>query len=94
MNHDQKKSLSDLERFGNNFSVSVLQGVTGSGKTLVYFEKIKKVLKTNKQVLVMLPEIFLTNQFGKDLAIFSDLNRAFGIQKLLQKLKEKFGKGL
>ena len=52
LNHDQKKSLSDLERFGNNFSVSVLQGVTGSGKTLVYFEKKKKFLKlTNKFLL-------------------------------------------
>ena len=94
MNHDQKKSLSDLERFGNNFSVSVLQGVTGSGKTLVYFEKIKKVLKTNKQVLVMLPEIFLTNQFRERFSDFSGFEPCIWHSKVTPKTKRKFGKGL
>jgi primosomal protein N' (replication factor Y) len=37
--------------------VTVLQGVTGSGKTIVYFERIKDVLKKNQQTLILLPEI-------------------------------------
>ena len=65
LNDDQKKCLKDIQSFGDNFGVTLLQGITGSGKTLVYFEKIKENLKKNKQVLVLLPEIFLTNQFNK-----------------------------
>ena len=63
LNKDQKKSLGDLKKFGNKFNVSLLQGVTGSGKTLVYFERVKEILNLGKQVLILLPEIFLTNQF-------------------------------
>ncbi len=65
LNDDQKKCLKDIQNFGDNFNVTLLQGITGSGKTLVYFERIKESLKKNKQVLVLLPEIFLTNQFNK-----------------------------
>ena len=41
----------------------MLQGITGSGKTLVYFARIKEIINKKKQALVLLPEIFLTNQF-------------------------------
>jgi primosomal protein N' (replication factor Y) (superfamily II helicase) len=64
LNLEQKISLKDLKKFSEKASVSVLQGVTGSGKTLVYFERIKDTLIKNKQALVLLPEIFLTNQFN------------------------------
>jgi primosomal protein N' (replication factor Y) (superfamily II helicase) len=63
LNKDQKKSLDDLRKFGNTFNVSLLQGVTGSGKTIIYFERVKEILNSGKQVLILLPEIFLTNQF-------------------------------
>ena len=55
--------MDDINGFGNKFNVTLLQGVTGSGKTIVYFEKIKQNLMQGKQSLVLLPEIFLTNQF-------------------------------
>ncbi|MGO8264124.1 DEAD/DEAH box helicase, partial [Rhizobium ruizarguesonis] len=42
------------------FSVSLIDGVTGSGKTEVYFEAISETLKRGKQVLILLPEIALT----------------------------------
>ena len=46
------------------FSVSVLDGVTGSGKTEVYFKVVSEALKRgNSQILIMLPEISLTGQF-------------------------------
>jgi primosomal protein N' (replication factor Y) len=45
------------------FSALLLDGVTGSGKTEVYFEAVAEALRTNRQVLILLPEIALTIQF-------------------------------
>ncbi|TPW26514.1 primosomal protein N' [Pararhizobium mangrovi] len=45
------------------FSVSLIDGVTGSGKTEVYFEAVAAALREGRQVLILLPEIALTEQF-------------------------------
>ncbi|KQS76343.1 primosomal protein N' [Rhizobium sp. Leaf384] len=45
------------------FSVSLVDGVTGSGKTEVYFEAIAETLRQGRQVLILLPEIALTAAF-------------------------------
>jgi len=45
------------------FKASLLDGVTGAGKTEVYFEAIAEALKQDRQVLLMLPEIALSNAF-------------------------------
>jgi len=45
------------------YSVSLLDGVTGSGKTEVYFEAVAEALRRGRQALIMLPEIALTGQF-------------------------------
>ena len=47
-------------KVGQGFSVTLLDGVTGAGKTEVYFEAIAATLKAGAQALVMLPEIALT----------------------------------
>jgi primosomal protein N' (replication factor Y) len=47
----------------DRFSVSLLDGVTGSGKTEVYFEAVARTLEKGRQALIMLPEIALTSQF-------------------------------
>ncbi len=48
------------ENFIKGFTVSLLDGVTGSGKTEVYFEAVAKALSLDGQILVLLPEITLT----------------------------------
>jgi primosomal protein N' (replication factor Y) (superfamily II helicase) len=48
---------------GNKADIFLLDGVTGSGKTEVYFEAIAEALRQNRQILVLLPEIALTEPF-------------------------------
>ena len=53
--------LEDVKKGG--FAVSLIDGVTGSGKTEVYFEAVAETLRQGKQVLILLPEIALTASF-------------------------------
>ncbi len=48
---------------GREFSVTLLDGVTGSGKTEVYFEAVAACLRAGRQALVLLPEIALSSQW-------------------------------
>lgn len=51
----------DVEAGG--FKPTLLDGVTGSGKTEVYFEAVAEAVRQGKQVLILLPEIALTSAF-------------------------------
>ncbi|WP_353621184.1 primosomal protein N' [Labrenzia sp. R4_1] len=51
------------ESFDKGAAVTLIDGVTGSGKTEVYFEAIAEALRRDRQALVLLPEIALTEQF-------------------------------
>ncbi|MBP9674938.1 MAG: primosomal protein N', partial [Bacteriovoracaceae bacterium] len=77
------------------FSQSLLHGITGSGKTIVYLKIILEVLQKNKSILFLLPEINLTPQFTevfeKYLSVpiytyHSELSSSdrYGLWKLLQ----------
>ncbi len=94
LNDEQLLALKFFEAVENRFDVSVLQGVTGSGKTLVYFERIKKILKKNKQALVLLPEIFLTNEFKSRFEDFFGFTPAIWHSKITPKQKRIMWKGI
>ena len=63
LSKDQKICLKKMNISNQKFRVHVLQGTTGSGKTMVYFEALKKIIDKNFQGLILLPEIGLTGQF-------------------------------
>ena len=64
LNHDQRQAAESLvSAVGKGFDPVLLDGVTGSGKTEVYFEAIAECLRRNMQALVLLPEIALTQPF-------------------------------
>jgi primosomal protein N' (replication factor Y) len=94
LNEEQKKALKYLEIINNKFDVSVLQGTTGSGKTLVYFKRIKKIIDEKKQALVLLPEIFLTNEFKKRFEDFFGYAPAIWHSKITPKKKRIIWKGI
>ena len=89
LNNEQQSALKSLIKSGNKFKVSVLLGVTGSGKTLVYFERIKKLIKQNKQALILIPEIFLTTQFKKRFKFFFGYEPAIWHSKISLNKKKK-----
>ena len=53
LSEDQKKSLKEMVILNNKFRVHVLQGTTGSGKTFVYFEALKSIIKKGFQGLIL-----------------------------------------
>jgi primosomal protein N' (replication factor Y) len=62
---DQDAAAEQLKNFvkKGGFTPVLLDGVTGAGKTEVYFEAVAETLKQGKQVLILLPEIALSNTF-------------------------------
>jgi primosomal protein N' (replication factor Y) len=62
---DQKAATAELKATmaRGGYSVTLLDGVTGSGKTEVYFEAVADAIRAGRQSLILMPEIALTAQF-------------------------------
>ncbi|MBN9005774.1 MAG: primosomal protein N' [Rhizobiales bacterium] len=61
----QRAAVDAMRALASNgtFHVALLDGVTGSGKTEVYFEAVAETIRRGKQALILMPEIALTGQF-------------------------------
>lgn len=62
---DQRAAADSLSAAvsAQTFSVTLLEGITGSGKTEVYFEAVAAAIRAGRQALILMPEIALTGQF-------------------------------
>ena len=94
LNEEQEKSLTFMRNIGNSYSVTVLEGVTGSGKTLVYFNRIQDIVDKGYQALILLPEIALTNQFSRRFEDFFDSEPAIWHSGTTKKNKSIIWKGV
>lgn len=78
LNPEQAATMAGLRRNPSRFSCSLLEGVTGSGKTEIYLQLIDDCLSRQEQALVLIPEIGLTPQtlsrfearFDANIAVF------------------------
>ena len=94
LNDEQKKSVLFLRNLGEKYNVGVIEGITGSGKTLVYFERIKDIMHKGNQSLILLPEIALTNQFSIRFKEFFGVEPAIWHSRATQKNKSIIWKGV
>lgn len=77
-NEHQKKAIDAIKQGFTEKDVSLLHGITSSGKTEIYIHLIDEVIRKGKQVLYLLPEIALTTQiirrlqtyFGKQVGVY------------------------
>ena len=94
LNTEQKRSLTFMRSIGDNYNVTVLEGVAGSGKTLVYFERAKDFVNKGFQALILLPEIALTNQFSERFQEFFSAKPAIWHSGTTKKNKSIIWKGI
>jgi len=94
LNPEQEKCLFEIKKKGNKFNVHVLDGVTGSGKTLVYFNRLSEIINRGYQALIMLPEIGLTTQFKKRFIDFFGFEPAIWHSATSKKNKKIIWRGI
>lgn len=95
LTESQERAFAEIKESFKKHNISLLYGVTSSGKTEIYIKLIQEQIKMGRQVLYLLPEIALTTQimhrlqqiFGNEMAIYhsncSDIIRAEIWQKQL-----------
>ena len=94
LSDEQDNNFRELIKIDKSFRVHLLQGTTGSGKTIVYFKAIEKIVNQGKQSLILLPEIGLTGEFEKKFKNFFGFEAAIWHSKITPKRKKVIWSGL
>ena len=94
LSKEQKSCLKKMNVSNKKFRVHVLQGTTGSGKTMVYFEALKEIINKGFQGLILLPEIGLTGQFQNKFIEFFGFKPALWHSGISKKNKEIIWSGI
>ena len=94
LSKEQKNCLKKMNVSNQKFRVHVLQGTTGSGKTMVYFESLKDIINKGFQGLILLPEIGLTGQFQNKFIEFFGFEPAVWHSGITKKNKEIIWSGV
>jgi len=94
LSKEQKSCLKKMNVSNQKFRVHVLQGTTGSGKTMVYFEALKEIINKGFQGLILLPEIGLTGQFQNKFIEFFGFKPAVWHSGVTKKNKEIIWSGI
>ncbi len=94
LSEDQKNSLKELIKNDKKFKVHVLQGTTGSGKTIVYFNSLKNKINEGFQGLILLPEIGLAGEFQNKFKEFFGFEAAVWHSSITKKNKKIIWNGL
>jgi len=94
LSKEQENCLKKMNISNQKFRVHVLQGTTGSGKTMVYFEALKEIISKGYQGLILLPEIGLTGQFQNKFIEFFGFKPAVWHSGITKKKKEIIWSGI
>ena len=94
LSDEQCKSAKEIMEVDGKFRVHVLQGTTGSGKTIVYFNCIKKKIDQGFQGLILLPEIGLTSEIQNKFKEFFGFEAAIWHSAISKKRKKIIWSGL
>ena len=94
LSEEQEKALNSINNIKNKFRVHLLQGTTGSGKTIVYFKAIEKIIHQGQQSLILLPEIGLAGEFEKKFKNFFGFESAVWHSRITPKRKKVIWSGL
>jgi primosomal protein N' (replication factor Y) len=89
LNEEQQSALAAIKNLGEGFSATLLQGVTGSGKTELYLTLILEALTKGRSALVVVPEIALTPQLTE--RFVSRLQLPVAVLHSSLKPKERWG---
>ena len=94
LSEDQNKVFREMLKKNGEFRVHLLQGTTGSGKTIVYFKQIEEILKKGYQAIILLPEIGLTSEFEKKFEEFFGFKAAIWHSGITPKRKKIIWSGV
>lgn len=73
LSDEQQRVYEELTQAKNEFNVSLLHGITGSGKTLVFLKLIKELLRDGGQFLILVPEIALSKNMAREIEKYTGI---------------------